>query len=98
MEVGRQEKWQAEQKGRVRIDGRVCRDRERCVGSCGLPDRQPSMDWDPGVQRRQPREVLLPWSCAAANSADKRDVWADGEGRRPGIFQANLMFLNSMKS
>ena len=28
MEVGRQEKWQAEQKGRVRIDGRVCRDRE----------------------------------------------------------------------
>ena len=28
MEVGRQEKWQAEQKGRVGIDGRACRDRE----------------------------------------------------------------------
>lgn len=50
-EAGRQEEWQAEQEGWVGIDGRVCRAGELlCLGSHGLPDRQPSVDRDPGVQ------------------------------------------------
>ena len=68
------------------------------AGTESLPDRQPSVGLGDGVQRRQLREVLLPWVPAAADGTGKRDIWADGEGRRPAIFQANLMFLNFMKS
>lgn len=74
------------------------RSRRAGSGTESPPDRQPSVDRDAGVQRRQPWEALLPWSRAAANSTGKRDVWADGEGRRPAIFQANLMFLHFVKS
>lgn len=100
-EEGVEQSGGGERKRGGRRSGRRSR-RALMGGSAGtesLPDRQPSVGLeDDGVPRRQLWEVLLPWFPAAANSTGKRDIWADGEGRRPAIFQANLMFLNFMKS
>ena len=52
--AGRQEEWQPEQEGWVGLMGGSAGTESHCIGSRSLPDRQPGMDWDPGMQRRQP--------------------------------------------
>lgn len=80
--------------GWVGIDMEVSGTELLCLQLC-LP-RQAAQR-GPGSWGAEKAARGAPSGPAAANSAGKM-TFGQTEGRRPAVFQANLMFLNSMKS